>query len=95
MTREESPTLTWKESREGPLIGTANLDDGREVQYICRNEGDDHDPKWKHSRLIENPKDRLRSIEYINELKGGENAQTRMRSILLCMKDLRELAKTI
>ena len=27
--------------------------------------------------------------------KGGEDAQTRMRSIHLCMKDLRELVKTL
>lgn len=78
----------------------ATLDDGRVVQYACRNKGDDDNPKWVHLRAICREKSESRfagdvelSIEF--ELKGGEDAQTRMRSIHLCMKDLRELVKTI
>lgn len=100
MTQKTAPTLTWEENEKGTLIGTAALDDGSVVQYACRNKGDDDNPKWVHLRAICREKSEPRfdgdigiSIEF--ELKGGEDAQTRMRSIHLCMKDLRELVKTI
>lgn len=100
MTQKTTPTLTWEENEKGSLIGTASLDDGRVVQYACRNKGDDDNPKWVHFRSI----CRQRSegdfgVEIDMDIKfrlnGGEEAQTRMRSIHLCMKDLRELVKTL
>lgn len=100
MTQKIAPTLTWEENEKGTLIGTASLDDGRVVQYACRNKGDDDNPKWVHFRAVCSPRSDARfvgdielSIEF--KLKGGEDAQTRMRSIHLCMKDLRELVKTL
>lgn len=100
MTQKITPTLTWKEYTDGTLMGTTILDDGRVVQYVCRNNGDNDNPKWIHLRIIcrhrsvrRFPGDVELSTEL--ELKGGEDAQTRMRSIHLCMKDLRELVKTI
>lgn len=100
MTQKITPTITWEENEKGTLIGTATLDDGRVVQYSCRNKGDDGSPKWVHLRSISREKSEPRldgdvelSIEF--ELNGGEEAQTRMRSIYLCMKDLRELVKTL
>lgn len=100
MTQKITPTLTWEKNERGTLIGTATLEDGRVVKYACRNKGDDDNPKWVHLRAICREKSEPRfagdvdlSIEF--DLKGGEDAQTRMRSILLCMKDLRELVKTL
>ncbi len=100
MAQKIAPTLTWEENEKGTLIGTATLDDGSVVQYACRNKGDDDNPKWVHLRAICReksepifPGDIEMSIEF--KLKGGEDAQTRMRSIHLCMKDLRELVKTL
>lgn len=100
MTHKITPTLKWEENEKGTLIGTAYLDDGRLVQYVCRNNGDDDNPEWIHLRVISRkksvtlfPGDIELSIEH--ELKGGENAQTRLRSVYLCMKDIRELVKTI
>lgn len=99
MTQKIAPTLTWEENEKGTLIGTATLDDGKVVQYACRNKGDDDNPKWVHFRSIS----RQRSegdfgveieMDVKFKLNGGEDAQTRMRSIHLCMKDLRELVKT-
>lgn len=99
MTQKTTPTLTWEENEKGTLIGTAHLDDGMVVQYACRNNGDDDNTRWSHFRVICREKSEPRfagdvelSIEF--ELKGGEDAQTRMRSIHLCIKDLRELVKT-
>lgn len=96
MTQKIAPTLTWEENEKGTLIGTATLDDGRVVQYACRNKGDEDNPKWVHFRSIcsaEGEGEIAMSIEF--KLNGGEDAQTRMRSIHLCMKDLRELVKTL
>ena len=100
MTQKTAPKLTWEKTAKGTLIGTACLDDGRVVQYACRNKGDDYNPKWIHLRAICREKSEPRfagdvelSMEF--ELNGGEEAQTRMSSILLCMKDLRELVKTL
>ena len=96
MTQKTTPTLTWTKNAKGTLIGTAFLDDGRLVQYACRNKGDDDNPKWIHFRSICSAEDEggiAMSIEF--KLNGGEDAQTRMRSIHLCMKDLRELVKTL
>ena len=100
MTQKTTPRLTWAKTEKGTLIGTAFLDDGLVVQYACRNKGDDDNPKWVHLRAICREKSDPRfagdvelSIEF--ELNGGEDAQTRMSSILLCMKDLRELVKTL
>lgn len=100
MTQKIAPTLTWEENGKGLLIGTATLDDGSVVQYSCRNKGDDDNPKWVHFRIVS----RSRSegdfggeieMDIKFKLDGGEDAQTRMRSIHLCMKDLRELVKTL
>lgn len=100
MTQKIAPTLTWEENEKGTLIGTATLDDGSVVQYACRNKGDDDNPKWVHFRSI----CRERSdgdfggeieMDVKFKLNGGEDAQTRMRSIHLCMKDLRELVKKL
>ena len=100
MAQKIAPTLTWEENEMGTLIGTATLDDGRVVQYTCRNKGDDDNPRWVHFRSVS----RLRSdgdfggeieMDIKFKLDGDEDAQTRMRSIHLCMKDLRELVKTI
>ena len=100
MIQKTTPTLTWAKNAKGTLIGTAFLDDGRLVQYACRNKGDDDNPKWVHFRSIF----RQRSegdfggeieMDVKFKLNGGEDAQTRMRSIYLCMKDLRELVKTL
>lgn len=96
MTQKTTPTLTWAKNAKGTLIGTAFLDDGRLVQYACRNNGDDDNPKWVHFRSICSADDEgeiAMRIEF--KLNGGEEAQTRMSSILLCMKDLRELVKTL
>lgn len=96
MTQKTAPKLTWAKNAKGTLIGTAFLDDGRLVQYACRNKGDDDNPKWVHFRSIS--LSRLGGeieMEVKFNLNGGEDAQTRMRSILLCMKDLRELVKTL
>lgn len=96
MTQKTTPTLMWEKTAKGNLIGTACLDDGRVVQYACRNKGDDDNPKWVHFRSICSAEDEgciAMSIEF--KLNGGEDAQTRMRSIHLCMKDLRELVKTL
>lgn len=100
MTQKTTPTLMWEENANGTLIGTATLDDGRVVQYACRNKGDDDNPKWVHFRSISRQRsdgDFGGEIEMDVKFKinGGEDAQTRMRSIHLCMKDLRELVKTI
>lgn len=100
MTQKITPTLTWEENEKGTLIGTATLDDGRVVQYACRNKGDDDNPKWVHFRTISLSRlgsefgDEL-EMDVKFKLNGGEDAQTRMRSIHLCMKDLRELVKTL
>lgn len=100
MIQKTAPTLTWEENEKGTLIGTATLDNGAIVQYACRNKGDDDNPKWVHFRSIS----RQRSegdfggeieMDVKFKLNGGEDAQTRMRSIHLCMKDLRELVKTL
>ena len=100
MKQKMTPTLTWEEDEKGILIGTASLDDGSFVQYSCRNIGDDDNPKWVHFRSICSEKsdngdecEIAMSIEF--KLNGSEDAQTRMRSIHLCMKDLRELVKTL
>ena len=100
MTQKTTPTLTWEENGKGLLIGTAYLNDGRVVQYACRNKGDDDNPKWVHFRSIS--LSRLGGefcgeieMEVKFNLNGGEAAQTRMRSIHLCMKDLRELVKKL
>nr|DAX79322.1 MAG TPA: hypothetical protein [Caudoviricetes sp.] len=100
MTQKIAPTLTWEENEKGTLIGTATLDDGRVVQYACRNKGDDDNPKWVHFRSISRQRsdgDFGGEIEMDVKFKinGGEDAQTRMRSIHLCMKDLIELSKTL
>lgn len=100
MTQKTTPKLTWEENEKGTLIGTATLDNGTVVQYACRNKGDDDNPKWVHLRAICREKSDPRfagdvelRIEF--ELNGGEDAQTRMSSIILCMKDLRELVKKL
>ena len=100
MTQKIAPTLTWEENEWGTLIGTAYLDDGRQVQYECRNKGDDDNPKWEHLRAIcrlisEGDFGGEIEMELKLKLDGGEDAQTRKRSIYLCVKDLRELVKTI
>lgn len=100
MTQKIAPTLTWDEHGKGLLIGTSYLDDGRVVQYTCRNKGDDDNPKWEHFRSISISRLGCEfgvglEMDVRFSLKGGEDAQTRMRSIHLCMKDLRELVKTI
>lgn len=99
MTQKIAPTLTWDDYGK-LLIGTAYLYDGRVVQYTCRNKGDDDNPKWVHFRTISLSRlgsefgDEL-EMDVKFKLNGGEDAQTRMRSIHLCMKDLRELVKTL
>lgn len=99
MTEKITPTLTWEENEKGTLIGTAALDNGSVVQYACRNKGDDDNPKWVHLRAMCSTNDRRYKGDYDlsveTEIEGREDAQTRMRSIHLCMKDLRELVKTI
>lgn len=100
MMQKIAPTLTWEENEKGTLIGTASLDDGAIVQYACRNKGDDDNPRWVHFRSVSRPRSEGDfggeiEMEVKFKLKGGEDAQTRMRSINLCMKDLRELVKTL
>lgn len=74
-------------------------DNGAIVQYKCINMGDDDNPKWVHLRAMCSTNDRRYKGDYDlsveTEIEGREDAQTRMRSIHLCMKDLRELVKTI
>lgn len=99
MTQKIAPTLTWEENEKGALIGTATLDNGAIVQYKCINMGDDDNPKWVHLRAMCSTNDRRYKGDYDlsveAEIEGREDAQTRMRSIHLCMKDLRELVKTL
>ena len=99
MTEKIAPTLTWEENEKGTLIGTATLDDGTVVKYKCINMGDDDNPKWEHLRAMCIINDRRYKGDYDiiveTEIEGREDAQTRMRSIHLCMKDLRELVKTL
>ena len=94
MTQKLTPKLTWEEKENGTLIGTARIDEKTTVEYLCKNEGDDDNPNWTHFRVI----GRLDDYPHARcefELKGSEDAQTRLRSIYLCMKDLRELVKTL
>ncbi len=100
MTHRATPTLTWEENEKGTLIGTAHLDDGTVVQYTCRNNGDDDNPDWTHLRIVCRPlkEEDARfsgdvAVETEFTIKGSEDAQTRMRSVYLCMTDLRELVK--
>ena len=99
MTEKIAPTLTWEENEKGTLIGTATLDDGTVVKYKCINMGDDDNPKWEHLRAMCIINDMRYKGDYDiiveTEIEGREDAQTRMRSIHLCMKDLRELVKTL
>lgn len=58
-----------------------------------------HEKVWEHLRAMCIINDRRYKGDYDiiveTEIKGREDAQTRMRSIHLCMKDLRELVKTL
>ena len=94
MTQKITPKLTWEEKEDGTLIGTARIDEKTTVEYLCRNMGDDDNPKWVHFRVIGSIDDQPYA-RCETELKGSEDAQTRLRSIFLCMTDLKELVKTL
>ena len=95
MMQKMAPTLTWEENEKGTLIGTDCLDD-RVVRYVCRNIGDGDNPKWVHFRSICSAEDEDKiAMSIVFKLNGGEDAQTRKQSMYLCMKDLRELVKTL
>lgn len=94
MQHKTTPRLTWEEKENGTLIGTARIDEKTVVEYLCRNMGDDDNPKWVHIKVIGSIDDQPYA-RCEHELKGSEDAQTRLRSMYLCMKDLRELVKTL
>lgn len=94
MTQKITPRLTWEEKEDGTLIGTARIDEKTTVEYQCKNISEDDEPDWKHIRVISSLDDHPHaSCEC--ELESSERIYTRTYSIYLCMKDLRELVKTL
>ena len=94
MTQKVVPTLMWEEKDDGVLVGTAYIDGKTTVEYRCKNLGDDKNPDWQHIRVISSLDD-YPHARCECELEANEYAQTRLRSIYLCMKDFRELVKTL